>query len=366
MPPFKPMNKRTFLKLGSAVAATPILSPLLSWAAGEKLKNWAGNFEFSTEDVTPAKSLEQVQQYVKSHEKLKALGTRHCFNQIANSKFALLEMKPLDHAISIDENERTVTVEPGMSYGQLAPYLDSKGWALHNLASLPHISVAGSCATATHGSGDNNGNLSSAVAALEMVTASGDVSETVAQVRRRKVPRRRRSSGRARRGHENHAQHSADLSGAAGPLRKSADVRAERSFRADHGRGVQRQPFHRLVGSEILRGVAEEPRHHEREIHGGAAILWRHARQEKHASDCCAFRGELHRADGRARTVVRPVAALQDGFHAERRQRIAVGIFRPAAQRGRRDHGRRKIARADHAAFAHHGNPEHRERRSYG
>ncbi len=55
-----PMNKRTFLKLSSAVAATPILSPLMSWAAGEKLKNWAGNFEFSTEDVTPAKSLEQL------------------------------------------------------------------------------------------------------------------------------------------------------------------------------------------------------------------------------------------------------------------------------------------------------------------
>ncbi len=81
-------------------------------------------------------------------KKMKALGTRHCFNQIANSKHSLLEMKPLDHAVSIDENERTVTVEPGMSYGQLAPYLDSKGWALHNLASLPHISVAGSCATA--------------------------------------------------------------------------------------------------------------------------------------------------------------------------------------------------------------------------
>src|SRR5882757_1742581 len=175
MSPFKPMNKRTFLKLSSAVAATPILSPLLSWAAGEKLKNWAGNFEFSTEDVTPAKSLEQVQQYVKSHEKMKALGTRHCFNQIANSKYALLEMKPLDHAISIDENERTVMVEPGMSYGQLAPYLDSKGFALHNLASLPHISVAGSCSTATHGSGDKNGNLATAVSALEFVTAKGDL-----------------------------------------------------------------------------------------------------------------------------------------------------------------------------------------------
>jgi alditol oxidase len=173
------MNKRTFIKLSSAVAASPVLSPLLSWAAGDKLAdkltNWSGNFEFSTDKVTNASSLEQVRNFVKSHGKLKALGTRHCFNKIADSTHALLAMKPLDHAIALDPEARTVTVEPGMSYGQLAPYLDSKGFALHNLASLPHISVAGSCSTATHGSGDKNGNLSSAVSAIELVTASGDV-----------------------------------------------------------------------------------------------------------------------------------------------------------------------------------------------
>src|SRR5439155_24394480 len=70
---------------------------------------------------------------------------------------------------------RTVAVEAGIKYGQLGEYLHAEGYALHNLASLPHISVAGACATATHGSGDTNGNLATAVAAMELVTADGEV-----------------------------------------------------------------------------------------------------------------------------------------------------------------------------------------------
>jgi len=84
-------------------------------------------------------------------------------------------MRSLDEAVSVDAAARTVTVDAGITYGKLAPILDAKGFALHNLASLPHISVAGSCSTATHGSGEKNGNLSSAVSAVELVTANGDV-----------------------------------------------------------------------------------------------------------------------------------------------------------------------------------------------
>jgi alditol oxidase len=77
--------------------------------------------------------------------------------------------------VMLDPEARTVTIEAGITYGQLCPYLHEKGFGLHNLASLPHISVAGGCATATHGSGVKNGNLATAVSALEFVTASGDV-----------------------------------------------------------------------------------------------------------------------------------------------------------------------------------------------
>jgi xylitol oxidase len=80
----------------------------------------------------------------------------------------------MNEVIAIDAAARTVTVAAGITYGQLCPYLESKGFALHNLASLPHISVAGACTTATHGSGEKNGNLATAVSSLEFVTASGD------------------------------------------------------------------------------------------------------------------------------------------------------------------------------------------------
>jgi xylitol oxidase len=81
----------------------------------------------------------------------------------------------MDRVVALDPKARTVTVEAGMSYGQLCPYLHDKGFALHNLASLPHISIAGACATATHGSGVRNGNLATAVSAMKIITAGGDV-----------------------------------------------------------------------------------------------------------------------------------------------------------------------------------------------
>jgi len=169
------MNKRSFLKLFSALMAAPALPPLLTWAAPDKLKNWAGNLEYSTDRLYPANSLEQVREFVKRQSNLKVLGTRHCFNNIADSTHNLLSLKPMDQVVALDPEARTVTVAAGMSYGQLCPYLHDKGFALQNLASLPHISIAGACSTATHGSGEKNGNLSTAVSALDLVTATSDV-----------------------------------------------------------------------------------------------------------------------------------------------------------------------------------------------
>jgi xylitol oxidase len=161
------MNKRTFLKLLLALPART------AWGFA-KLTNWAGNFEFSTDRVYDAATLDQVRSLVTAHNKLKVIGTRHCFNRIADSPDGLLSLKSIDDAIQLDPQSKTVTVSAAMTYGKLAPYLQQKGFGLHNLASLPHTSIAGACSTGTHGSGEKNGNLSTAVAALEFVTASGD------------------------------------------------------------------------------------------------------------------------------------------------------------------------------------------------
>jgi xylitol oxidase len=137
--------------------------------------NWAGNYEYSTDRFHYPETLEEVQQVVKQCSKVKVLGTRHSFNGIGDSTENILSLDSFKSEASVDEASRTVTVGAGIRYGELCQHLHGNGFALHNLGSLPHISVAGACASGTHGSGVKNGNLATAVAAIEMVTASGDL-----------------------------------------------------------------------------------------------------------------------------------------------------------------------------------------------
>ena len=169
------MNKRTFIKLSSTLMATPLISPIMDWVQEAPLKNWAGNLQYSTHNISYPQSAEEVQQLVKKYPRMKVLGSRHCFNNIADSKDQLVGMKNMNKVISLDTKSHTVTIEGGINYGQLCPYLDGKGYALPNLASLPHISVAGACTTATHGSGVKNRNLAAPVVALEFVSADGSL-----------------------------------------------------------------------------------------------------------------------------------------------------------------------------------------------
>ncbi len=169
------MNKREFLKSTGAIVAGGMISRLTpAQQQPAPRENWAGNITYSTDRVHTPANVDEVREVVKSCSKLRALGSRHSFNRIADSTQNQISLQHLDQ-IEIDDNARTVTVGAGIKYGQLAPVIDARGYALHNLASLPHISVAGAIATATHGSGIRNGNLATAVRALEIVTASGDL-----------------------------------------------------------------------------------------------------------------------------------------------------------------------------------------------
>ncbi|MBK5277546.1 MAG: FAD-binding protein [Bacteroidia bacterium] len=172
------MDKRTFLKTSTALATGTVLSRLVACApneASQPLKNWSGNLEYSTSNVHYPTTLEEVQMIVKSCTKLRGLGSRHSFNKIADSTENQVSLKEFNKVISLDKEANTVTVGAGMKYGELCQYLHENGYALHNLASLPHISIAGSITTATHGSGIKNGNLSTGVSAIEFVKANGEV-----------------------------------------------------------------------------------------------------------------------------------------------------------------------------------------------
>ena len=169
------MDKREFLKTSGIFVTGTMLSRFLSGEQSSAPRtNWAGNLTFSTDRLYSPSSLEEVQQVVKHCSKLRALGARHSFNSIADSTANQISLASFEE-MTIDAKSHTVTVGAGVRYGQLAPYLDSHGFALHNLASLPHISVVGACSTATHGSGIRNGNLATAVSGVEAVMADGKV-----------------------------------------------------------------------------------------------------------------------------------------------------------------------------------------------
>lgn len=138
-------------------------------------RNWAGNFQYSTTNWHEPETVEEVQQLITRLSKLRVIGTRHSFNSIADSNDNIVSLQKLNKVLHINRENESVTVEAGIKYGDLCHILQQHGYALHNLASLPHISVAGACATATHGSGNSNQNLAAAVCEMEVVTADGSI-----------------------------------------------------------------------------------------------------------------------------------------------------------------------------------------------
>ena len=139
------------------------------------MKNWAGNFQYGAKEILAPRSLDELQSMVEGNARIRAIGSRHSFNNLADSQEVLLTTEKLRKVIEIESSKSEVTVEGGIRYGDLAPIIDAAGFGLPNLASLPHISIAGAIATATHGSGFKNQQLGSAVNEIEFVLPDGSL-----------------------------------------------------------------------------------------------------------------------------------------------------------------------------------------------
>ncbi|MEZ4663296.1 MAG: D-arabinono-1,4-lactone oxidase [Caldilineaceae bacterium] len=138
-------------------------------------QNWATNIPFQAANFHTPATIADVQEIVRRAAKVKVVGARHCFNNIADTTGDMIWLGGMDKSVAIDAARQTATIDAGMTYVELCPILHEAGWALRNMASLPQVTVIGACATATHGSGDGNGNLSTGVSGLEMVMADGEV-----------------------------------------------------------------------------------------------------------------------------------------------------------------------------------------------
>lgn len=137
--------------------------------------NWAEHVAFGAHSTFYPRDVAELQEVVRGWPKVRAIGARHSFNAIADTPGALVSLRNMKRRIEIDAAARTVTIDGGITYSELCPILEDAGWALFNLASVPDFTVVGAVSTAIHGSGSTNKNLASSVAALEIVTASGDL-----------------------------------------------------------------------------------------------------------------------------------------------------------------------------------------------
>jgi alditol oxidase len=139
----------------------------------ERTTNWAGNVVFNARTLRRPTSVSEVQEIVAGGGPIHVLGSGHSFNRMADTDGTLISLAVLPRVTEISEDRTSVRVDGGIRYGELAAHLHANGLALHNTASLPHISVAGAIATATHGSGVTHGNLATVVSSIELVDGSG-------------------------------------------------------------------------------------------------------------------------------------------------------------------------------------------------
>ena len=139
--------------------------------------NWAGSHEYSAPRIVTVSKVDDVQRAIAAGGRVHALGTRHSFTDLPDTTGTLLDMAALAGGFQLDADAAAVTVAAGTRYGELALWLDERGYALHNLGSLPHISVGGATATGTHGSGNANGVLTGAVRSIRFVGADAQLHE---------------------------------------------------------------------------------------------------------------------------------------------------------------------------------------------
>jgi alditol oxidase len=137
--------------------------------------NWAGNVVFTPAALLRPGSADELRAVIAGQRKARVLGTGHSFSRVADSPGALITLDGLPREIDIDTAHATVRAGAAVRYAELAAKLAKSGFALANLASLPHITVAGATATGTHGSGSRNGSLATAVEGIDLVTADGDL-----------------------------------------------------------------------------------------------------------------------------------------------------------------------------------------------
>jgi L-gulonolactone oxidase len=142
-------------------------------------RNWARNQRCAPVAVDEPRSLLEVVEAVETaaaaRQTIKVVASGHSFTDIACTTGRMVRINALDRILEIDREAMTATVEAGIPLWRLNEELAKRGLALPNLGDIDRQTLAGACATATHGTGIRYASIPQAVVGLELVSGTGEV-----------------------------------------------------------------------------------------------------------------------------------------------------------------------------------------------
>jgi L-gulono-1,4-lactone dehydrogenase len=145
-------------------------------AYNEAWSNWTRDQRSTPTAIERPWTIAELQRLIREAKgPVRLAGSGHSFSDIVATDGVLIELKHMDRVLDIDTASSLVKVEGGITLRGLGRYLAEHGLALENLGDIDAQSVAGAISTATHGTGARLRNLSSQVAALELVLADGTI-----------------------------------------------------------------------------------------------------------------------------------------------------------------------------------------------
>jgi len=141
--------------------------------------NWSGTYTCSPARVESPSSEEEIVGIVRAAaergEHVKVAGSGHSFTDIGVTDGCLIKLGSCNKVLEVDRDARTITAQAGITILELGDALAHFGLAMENMGDVGYQTISGAISTATHGTGERFGNISSQVVALSLVTAAGEV-----------------------------------------------------------------------------------------------------------------------------------------------------------------------------------------------
>jgi L-gulono-1,4-lactone dehydrogenase len=142
-------------------------------------RNWAGDQvcrpTLIERPQTRDELVEVVARAAAAGQNVRVCGSGHSFSEAALTDGVMVDVSALSRVLDFDPSSGLVRVGGGIVLHELNEQLFARGRAMANLGDIDTQTIAGAISTATHGTGSTLQNIPAQVAAVELVTASGEV-----------------------------------------------------------------------------------------------------------------------------------------------------------------------------------------------